>query len=309
MNHSCYSRPRLNRSSLIVPLSNRKFIEKAHLRGADSITLDLEDGVASNAKADARAALADAIPMVSRGGAWIKVRVNRRLDLLVEDLRAAVIEGVACIGIAKTDSAGHVRLVAELIGELERERGLPIGAIRLAASIETPQALQRAHEIATADMRLMSIGLGSLDLAAACGFEAVPETLLYPKQMVFYAAKAAGLECGGFIGSIADYTDLDGMREVIRESKKFGFRGGGAIHPNQVKVLNEEYGPSREQIDNARTIIDLAEAAFAEGKGAFAYKGKMVDKPVIDAARETLTLAATIAEHEAKVQQLLINEH
>lgn len=299
------STPRLSRSSLIVPLSNEKFLAKAHLRGADNITLDLEDGVAGNAKAEARKRLAEAVPMVRRGGATVKVRLNKSLGLLVRDLEAAVIDGVDSLGIAKVESAGHVRMVADYVGELERERGLPEGRITLSASLEDPKALLQAYEIASSHPRLTAIGLGSLDLAAACGFDPTPEALLMPKQMVLLAARAAGISCGGYIGSIANYTDLEGMRQVIRRSKKLGFHGGGAIHPAQVQVLNEEFGPSKEEEEDARAIVELAKIAFAEGRGAFSYKGKMIDKPVVDAARETLAMVEMIAAQEERHRKLL----
>lgn len=303
-----HSLPLLQRSSLTVPLSNERFLAKAHLRGADTIMLDLEDGVAPNAKAAARERLKDAVASARRGGARIKVRLNRPLDLLVRDIEAAVIAGVDELAIAKVESAGHVRLVAEFVGQLEAARGLPPGAIGLHAGIETPKALLAVNEIAAADPRLVSIGLGSLDIAAACGFEATPEALYLPKQMVLFAAKAAGIRCGGYIGSIADYTDLDGLRQIIRRSKKLGFHGGGAIHPAQVQVLNEEFAPNAEEVAHARQVVALAEKFFAEGRGAFPLNGKMVDKPVVDAARELLALADAVAAHEARQQRLLAGE-
>ena len=297
--------PRLQRSSLTVPLSSEKFIAKAHLRGADNITLDLEDGVAGNAKEAARLRLPDAVKSAARGGATIKVRLNRPLGLLVRDIEAAVIPGVDSLGIAKVESAGHVRMVSEFVGELEQARGLPAGGIKLSASIETPQALSRVHEIASADPRLTSIGLGSLDFASACGFAPSFETLLAPKQMVLYAAKAAGIDSGGYVGGIADYTDLDALRSLIRRSKAYGFHGGGAIHPDQVRVLNEEYGPSVAQVADARTIIAMAEEAFASGRGAFAFKGKMIDKPVVDAAQRVVAMADAIHTHQERQHRLL----
>ncbi len=296
---------RLHRSSLTVPLSNEKFIAKAHLRGADNITLDLEDGVAGNAKEAARLNLADAVRSARRGGATIKIRLNRPLGMLVRDLEAAVIAGVDSLGIAKVESAGHVRIVSGYIAELEQERGLPAGAIALSASVETPQALSRVHEIASADPRLVSIGLGSLDFASACGFVPSFETLLAPKQLVMYAARAAGIESGGYVGGIADYTDLEALRQLIRRSKAHGFHGGGAIHPDQVRVLNEEYGPSVVEVTDAREIIAMAYQAFAQGRGAFAFKGKMIDKPVVDAARKVLAMAEAIDAQEERQRALL----
>jgi citrate lyase subunit beta/citryl-CoA lyase len=296
---------RLWRSALTVPLSSEKFIAKAHLRGADMVTLDLEDGVAPSAKAAARERLPDAVKSVGRGGALVRVRLNRPLGLLVRDLEAAVIAGVDCLGIAKVESAGHVHLVSEYVAELERERGLPVGGIALTASIETPAALHKAHEIAAADPRLKWIGLGSIDFAAACGFKPCFEALLGPKQAVLFAARAAGIDSGGYIGSIADYTDLEGMRQTIRRSKALGFHGGNAIHPAQIQVLNEEYAPPAAEVDDAREIVAIAEREFSGGTGAFPYKGKMVDKPVVDAARQVLAAAALVAAHEERTRQLL----
>lgn len=298
----------LQRSSLTVPLSNERFLAKAHLRGADTIMLDLEDGVAPNAKAAARERLASAVASVRRGGARVKVRLNRPLDLLVRDIEAAVIEGVDELAIAKVESASHVRLVSEFVGQLEAARGLPPGGIGLHAGIESPQALLDVNDIARADPRLCSIGLGSLDIAAACGFEATPESLYLPKQLVLFAAMAAGIRCGGYIGAIDDYTDLQGLRQIIRRSKKLGFHGGGAIHPAQVRVLNEEFAPSVDEVAHARLVIEQADVAFAEGRGAFSLNGRMVDKPVVDAARETLALAAAVVAHEQRQQRLLAGQ-
>lgn len=295
----------LSRSTLIVPLSNEAFIARAHLRGADTILLDLEDGVAPSAKQAARERLSSAAASVSLAGSRVNVRVNRSLGLMVRDLEAAVIPGIAAISLAKVEGPGHVRLVSEFIAELERERGLPPGGIRLSATIETPQALLQAADIASADPRLTAIGLGGLDLAAACGFEPTPDALLGPMQTLLFAAKAAGISAGGYLGSIADYRDLDGMRQLLRRSRSLGFRGGAAIHPSQVAVLNEEFAPTAQEIDDAHAIVALAAEHLAKGTGAFSYRGRMVDKPVVIAAETTLALADAIATSEARTRRLL----
>jgi citrate lyase subunit beta/citryl-CoA lyase len=295
----------LSRSTLIVPLSNETFIAHAHLRGADTILLDLEDGVAPSAKEAARKRLPSAAASVSQAGAHVNVRVNRPLGLMVRDLEAAVIPGISTISLAKVEGPGHVRLVSEFIGELEQQRGLPPGGIRLSATIETPQALLQAADIARADPRLSAIGLGGLDLAAACGFEPTPDVLLGPMQTLLFAAKAAGISAGGYLGSIADYRDLEGMRRLLRRSRSLGFHGGAAIHPSQVAVLNEEFAPTAQEIDDARAIVALAADHFAKGTGAFSYRGRMIDKPVVIAAETTLALADAIAESEVRTRRLL----
>lgn len=296
--------PVLLRSSLTVPLNNPRFIEKAHLRGADAIMLDLEDGVAPSAKSEARARLPDAVAQVRRGGARIRVRLNQSLDLLVRDIEAAVVEGVDELAVAKAESRGQIEMISGLIGSLESQRGLPVGRIQLHAAIETSLGLTRVNEIATADPRLCSIGLGSLDLAAECGFAPTEEALFGPKQMLLFAAKAAGIRSWGYLGSIDNFGDLDAMRAMLRRSRRLGFTGGGAIHPNQVPILNEEFSPSAEEVVLAERLVEEAEKQFAAGRGAFAHNGRMVDKPVVDAAKQLLRTAEAVAAHDARMARL-----
>ena len=80
----------IRRSTLILPVNVRRFVEKAHLRGADAAMLDLEDAVPPQEKDRARRLIREAIPLVSRGGAEVFVRVNHDPAHLIEDLEAAV---------------------------------------------------------------------------------------------------------------------------------------------------------------------------------------------------------------------------
>lgn len=293
--------PMLRRSSLTVPLSSERFLAKAHLRGADTITLDLEDGVAPSAKPAARAALADAVLSVGQRGAGVGVRINRPLRLAVQDLEVAVIPGVAYISIAKAENAEHIRMISELVGELEAERGLPLGGIGFTAAVETAQALQRAAEIASADPRLFGIALGAEDFAADCRMEPVVEALALPKQMIVFAARAAGIEPYGHVGTVADYTDLEGLRVAVARGRMMGFAGGSAIHPDQIPILNEGFSPTPEEVERARRIVSANAIAEAEGRGAFGFEGKMIDRPVLLRALATIATADAIAANSRDI--------
>lgn len=242
----------LYRSSLIVPLSEKRFVERASTRGADSITLDLEDGVADREKESARAWLREGVLLAGQGGARIEIRVNHPLGLMVRDIEAAVIPGVSGLRLPKVESAAEVRRVSEFVGELEREKGLPEGGIQLQALIETPKGILHATQIASADQRLTSIGLGGIDFAAACGFEPTIENLTSPSQSILVAARAAGIRARGLVGSFSNFSDLEGFRRMVRLSKQMGFCEGGAIHPAQVTILNEEMGPTEVELAQAR---------------------------------------------------------
>ena len=279
------------RSILSVPINVDRFVEGAHRRQADAIQLDLEDSIPLSGKEDARGRLPQAISTVSQGGASVIVRINQPWRLAVRDLEAAVLRGVAAITLPKVEDPGRVRAISETIAELEAERSLPVGAIRLLLLIETPPALFKLPEIASADARTVAMKLGSEDFALATGMVPEADGLYFPSMAVLVAARAAGLLPLGFIGSIAEYQDLDAIRETVRRSRRLGFCGATAIHPRLVPILNEEFMPTQQEIEAARRIVQTYERAQAEGQGSVHADGRMVDVPVFRRAQQTLATA------------------
>ncbi|MGH7112358.1 MAG: HpcH/HpaI aldolase/citrate lyase family protein [Stellaceae bacterium] len=292
------------RSLLFVPVTQRRFVEGAARRGADAIILDLEDSVALSEKARARTLVPEAAAIVSRGGADVVVRINRPLRLAVRDIEAAVGPGVLALALPKTESAEHVRLLAEIVGEIEAERGLAPGATRLIAMVETAGAFFRIAEIARAHPRLCALNLGAEDFAASAGILPEAEALTMPKQMAVFAARAAGIMPLGFIGTVADYRDLDGFRATIRRSRRFGFIGASVIHPSQIAILNEEFRANAAEIDHARRVVAAYDKALAEGVGAITVDGRMIDVPVVERARLLLDRETAIAAREEKMRAL-----
>ena len=288
------------RSLLFVPVTNPRFVEKSAQTGADAVILDLEDSIPDAEKPRARALLAAAVPRAAAGGAAIVVRVNRPWRSLIADLEAAVIAGIAALMLPKVESAEQVEAIAEIVTEWEEERGLPPGQIGLIPMIETARGLFRAEAIARSDARIVALTLGAEDFALSLGMEPEAEGLFYPKQQMIIAARAAGIMPLGFLGSVADFTDLGAFRATLRRSRRLGFVGASAIHPAQIAVINEEYAPSAAEIDRAERLLAAYDAGVALGKGAVAFEGKMIDAPVVARARQTLLRAAAIAARKAE---------
>jgi citrate lyase subunit beta/citryl-CoA lyase len=282
------------RSLMFVPVNVDKFVRTSADRGADGIILDLEDAVAPSQKDHARTLIADAIPHVSRNGADVLVRINRPWRMMVRDIEAAVIPGVAALVLTKVDSAEHVLAVAEMVDELEAERNLPAGSVKFAVLVESTKGFFRMEDIAKCHKRIVSLSLGSEDFAADAGMQADPEGLFYPKQHMLFAARAAGILPMGFVGSIADFRDQDAFRAIVRRSRRLGFLGASAIHPLQIQVLNEEFSPHPAEVDRAERMVAAYEAAYAQGLGAVQFEGAMIDVPVVERARTVLKRAAAI---------------
>ena len=290
--------PPVWRSILYVPGNVPKFIDKAHERGADCVLVDLEDSVQPAQKPEARAMLAETMSKVARGGADVAVRINRPMRLAVADIEAAVRPGLSALFVTKTESVQHLRLLDEMVTELEKERGLPMGGIGFAAMIEHPRALAHINDIAEHGPRVIAMMLGGEDFALETGSVPGDETLELPKRMVAFAAQAHGVPMIGILGTVADYSDPEAYRKSAERARRFGFSGGTCIHPGLVTALNEAFTPKAEEVAYALKLIEADKKAAAEGRGSFSVDGKMIDIPVIDRARKL------IARHEAIERRL-----
>jgi len=282
------------RSMMFVPVNVAKYVEKAHTRGADAIILDLEDSVAPADKEAARTLVAGAAKTCAQAGADITVRINRPLELAVRDLETAISPAVAALLLPKIDSASHVRLLAEVAETVERRKGMPVGHTRFMLLVETPAAFSRIWEIAAAHPRIVALSLGAEDFASETHSAPDPDVLLYPKQQIVFAARAAGIMPMGVIATVADYQDLSGYRDLVLRSRRFGFQGASCIHPSIVPILNEGFSPAAIEVAAAERMIAAYEKAQCEGRGSIEVDGKMIDVPVVERARRLVDTARRI---------------
>jgi len=282
------------RSLLFVPANNLKFIAKAHTRNADAIILDLEDSVPDSELESARLGLRMAIPSVARGGADVVVRINNPDHLCVDDIQAAVIDGVAAIMLPKARNAMHVKSVSEAIGKREHANGMTAGSVRLIPMIETAAAYFQALDIGIADPRNIAMNLGGEDFAADVGMMPDTDILAMPKQQVVIAARAAGLIPLGLMGTVANFQDLKGIRRAAEMSRRFGIEGASCVHPSNVPILNVAFSPNLDEIDYAERVVEAYATATGNGSGAVMVDGKMIDVPVVRRAELLLARWAAI---------------
>jgi len=279
------------RSLMFVPATGEKFVAKAHTRGADVVILDLEDSIPPPEKQAARDALPRAAATVGQAGAEVAVRINRPLELAVPDIAAAVMPAVGTLMLPKAMGPEHIRLLSEVVAAREAAQGMAPGHTRFVAVVETPDALPLLGAIASADPRVVAIGVGAEDLATELGALPGADMLYHFGMMVVAAARAAGIQPMGSVGPFADFSDLDAYRASLKRSRALGFACQACIHPAQVPVINEEYGPSPAEVDRARRLIAAFDVALAEGKGAVAFEGAMIDLPVVERARRLMARA------------------
>jgi citrate lyase subunit beta/citryl-CoA lyase len=290
------------RSMMYVPGNVERFIERAHTRGADALIIDLEDSVLPADKAATRAAVQKVAERIGRTGLDIAVRINRPWRLAVPDLEAVISPRVRALALPKVADASHIRAVAEICDELEAERGMANGHTVFVAMVETADAFFELREIAKASPRVVGLTLGSEDFALSLGMLAEPEGLHTFTLPTVAAARAAGILPMGFVGSIAQFSDREAFRGMIRQARRLGFEGAMCIHPDQVTILNQEFAPSEAEIRYAEKVIAADREARAQGRGSFTVDGKMGDIPIVVRAEQTLAKRDRIAKRQANAK-------
>ena len=295
------------RSSLIMPVNVPKFVERAYSRGADAIVLDLEDSIPRAEKANARPYVQEAIPVAGRGGADVLVRINKPFEMAVADLDASVWPGLVGIVFPKVESPIEVQILDRLLAEREQARGLPVGSIQIAISVESALGVQHMAAIACASSRSVTLNLGPEDFTRDIAVEPSPEGAeqAYGKGMTIVAARLAGLQPQGLTSTLADYADLEGLRRSAIAASKLGFKGASGIHPTQMPILNEAFSPTTDEVDYARRVIDVYDEAEAAGRASVGLDGKMIDIPVVERARIVVQRAEAIAQLEERKLQAL----
>lgn len=283
---------KLRRTMLYVPGNAPSMISDAHIYGADSVMFDLEDAIAPAEKDAARLLVYYALSEQAKRPCEVVVRING-LDTLfgIADIKAMVAARVDVIRLPKTETAQDVLDVVKLIEENEIACGLPVGTIKMMAAIESPLGVINAYEIAKSSNRLVGIALGAEDYVtnmktsrSSHGVE-----LLYARSQILNAARAVGIAALDTV-----YSDLDneeGFEKEVKLIHRLGFDGKSVINPRQIDVVHAIYAPDKGQIAHAQAVVIAAQEAEAKGIGVILVNGKMVDKPIVDRARNVLQLA------------------
>lgn len=264
-------RPR--RSVLYMPGANERALEKAKGIDADALILDLEDAVAPDAKVEARERVCAAVRSGEYGHRELAIRVNGiGTQWHEDDLAAAAQAGPDAVLVPKVNSAEEVRT---LVAALERH-GAPEHT-QLWAMIETPVAILHAEEIATAHDRLTVFVMGTNDLVNDSHALHVPgrAPLVPSLTWALLAVRAAGKVV--LDGVFNDVKNLEGFDAEARQGREMGFDGKTLVHPSQVEPANAAFGPSEQDVEDARGLIAAFEEAQAEGRGVATFKGKMVE--------------------------------
>jgi citrate lyase subunit beta/citryl-CoA lyase len=274
-----------------MPGSNARALAKAKSLPADALIFELEDAVAPEAKASARDQVCAAVREGGYGAREIIVRVNALATAWGQaDLTAVAAVGAHAVLIPKVESADAVREALAVLDEARGASDLPIWCM-----METPRAMLRAEEIASANPRVCCLVMGTSDLAKELHAAHTPERLplITALGLCLLAARACGLAI--LDGVHLDLEDEAGFAASCRQGAALGFDGKTLIHPKQIDPANAAFAPDAEAVARARRIIEAHEQAARAGRGVVVVDGRLVENLHVVEARRQVQLAEAVA--------------
>jgi citrate lyase subunit beta/citryl-CoA lyase len=245
------------------------------LERADAVILDLEDAVADDAKEAARAALV-AHPLDPER---VIVRVNpASTPHLADDLAALAETEYRTVMLAKCEDTADLVELAEL---------------EVIALCETARGVLAAAEVADLP-NVSALIWGAEDLVASLGGSSsrfadgtYRDVARYARSQVCLAAGANGIAAIDTVH--LEIADTAGLRAEAEDAAALGFAATACIHPSQVHIVRAAYRPDADRLEWARAVVAAAE----EEPGVFAFRGSMVDSPVLRQAVALLRRAGS----------------
>jgi citrate lyase beta subunit len=315
MSHTLYEAAvvRVQRCELAVPGSNPGMFEKAMKSGADFVFLDLEDAVAPDDKLSARRNVIEALNDLDwrAHGVTISVRING-LDTQfmvrdVVDLVEQAGDRIDTILVPKVGVYADVYMVEAMLNQLEMQQGLK-RRIGVEALIETALGMANVENIAHSGARgrLEALHFGVADYAASNRARTTNIGGLnpdYPGDQWHYAIRRMTVACRAYglrpiDGPFGDIKDPDGYRLAAKRAAALGCEGKWAIHPSQISLANDVFTPPTTEVEKAKRILAALEEAAAQGKGAAALDGRLIDAASARMANNVVKMAEAIAARD-----------
>ena len=291
----------MRRSMLFLPGNNPNMLINSGSLGADAVIFDLEDAVSPDQKDAARILVRNTLKYMDLKGCERIVRINSiDTPYWQKDIDTVAPFAPELILLPKTGTAEDVRTASAYITEAEQRLGLAQNTIGLMPLIETALGVENAFAIASADSRVQALFLGAEDLTAdlQCKRTKEGQEIAYARSRLVTAARAAGVDV--YDTPFTDVNDDEGIEVDTALAKALGFTGKSSISPRHVEVINRVFSPTLAEIEYAHEVMEVIVQAKAQGKGAIALHGKMVDAPIVARAKRTLQMAAALGLEAAQ---------
>lgn len=264
-------------------------LDKALKFKPDAYIPDMEDSVPLREKGTAREVIKNHLPTLNASGVPVIPRINGRdTGFTFDDAAAVVGTSIYGISIGKVNTSEDVHWLDQVLSDLEARNRMTVGSTKLILWIESALGIVNCFEICTASTRIDAVAFGGEDFTHDMGIERLDDdsNVAYARQKLCIAARASNVPA--LDTPYFQFRNEQGLIDNANDSKRIGFKGKFAIHPNQVDPLNRVFSPSPQEIEQAERIVAAFEEAERSGRGSTSLDGKVIDVPVVKRARALL---------------------
>jgi citrate lyase subunit beta / citryl-CoA lyase len=280
----------ISRSLLFVPGHNLKFMESAILSDADILLPDVEDSVQpiSN-KQLSRDLIISFVNDKKFNNKKVFPRINSpESGELLKDITQLTVNGIDGFMYPKSKNGNDIYFFDKLLESVETQKGFPIGTFKIIPLIETSAAVLNAQDICKASNRVIAIAYGCEDFITDLkGIHDINDTSLFvPRALIAMAARANGVIPIDTVH--VNINDLDDLEKNLQVAKNLGFEGMLSLHPKELPLIHKYFSPSKNEIENAKRIIELYKESELNGKGVALFGNELIGPPMVKDAKNLL---------------------
>jgi citrate lyase subunit beta/citryl-CoA lyase len=282
------------RSFLFVPGTRTNLMPKALATGADAIILDLEDSVPPAQKEEARSLVAIELARSPERLTFLRIN-NPRLGNLGKDMAVLAPHSAQAVMVPKVEGARDIEEIDARLAAHELDAGIEAGAISILVVVESSMGLRNLFDTVSRTKRVRGAGLATAeegDFMCDIGgkWTATGEALTYARGKFVCDARAAKMTWL-VDGAFMQLDNEPALECESRLARTHGFNGKVAVHPRQVKPINQIFSPTDAEVERAQKLIDAYREAESQGRGAIQFQGMMVDRANVQWAKQILSVA------------------
>ena len=278
---------------LYVPGCEPRYLNKARTLRVDSVILDLGDPILVEKKVESRRNVVEAVLAGGYGRREVVVRVN---DLESpwgrDDIESVAGIGADAVLFPNIESREDV-LEAQALLDAAGGAHLPIMLM-----IESPLAVLRAVEIASASDRIACLLVATSDLLTQLHGRRTPDRIAVMHSLSHVLLAGRAYDRSVVDGISTNLKDMQSFEMACRLGRDLGLDGKSLIHPFQLPYCNDAFTPKPHDLAAALEVIDALEKANSEGRGTVVVNGRLVEGHHVKAAKRLLALADMIEKLE-----------
>jgi citrate lyase subunit beta/citryl-CoA lyase len=278
--------PRYIRRSLFsLSIEDPQLGEKSYASWADAIILDCAKMPGGDWQKDLKARIPEAIHEAAKGGAEVFVRINS--DAAAAELESTVFSGITGVVLKGVNGPEDIKKASQCLDALEESRGIAGGSLEIDVEVNTAAGVWNSVGIARASRRFGTFTANEHELCRNLGMFPEPvlefEPLEYIKSQLITVATSVGGQAQGMsypLSLTQKNAGEDELRKAVRRARDTGFKGAVCPHASWIRVCNEGFRPSPEEVSYYLKVREVFAEGLKRGMASVPIDGKMIDVPV-----------------------------